>query len=580
MINPRMFYERSKLFTDILYEIFKVESNYRTELSILNLKLLSKINENKSITNNINNNKKSRFNILRKSTNIKNSINNLMRTSIQSSSSSKSDNFVMMEKEEQNSFLETLISEGLENLLTFYKSKHKLISQEVSNLGVILYNYSSQKKANDEDKNFDIDLEEKEKEFNINYNTLTIAKEKYFNKMNELELFFHNGGSILDNNKEKIEQNLTSINDIISLKSANINKQEEDTEEKKINELKEYRQNYKKSLEDINNTKREYISKINEICNEIQEFNINENIMLFNIFKLYNENLVNQLKEVDKYCLLFERNQKLINELNFEFSNNLSFTQKINMNYQFEEYRPKFSDMHNKKDLSVIQKMQKLIGFEFDQIGQNDINEITNKGNNDVLFIVLMDKFLEGEAKLTEKEKNLLKGLFNQEKYISEFINKLNIIRINKKMFYTKEKFDVLLDFFKEIYKKVSFSDIKNHELVKLLMIYSETFYYKNDNKKIFLNNLLKIPPELKDEKFWIGYIEIEIENEIKKHNDNKNKSKKNPKFEYIVLLSNITHLKEYMGNKEKLIYIIDYFKNKYNISVDDFDVIKNQLNI
>ena len=37
-----------KLFKDIVYEIFRVESYYRTELSILNLKLFKKIEEHKA----------------------------------------------------------------------------------------------------------------------------------------------------------------------------------------------------------------------------------------------------------------------------------------------------------------------------------------------------------------------------------------------------------------------------------------------------------------------------------------------------------------------------------------------------
>ena len=580
MINPNKFYQRTKLFTDILYEILKVESNYRTELSILNLKLLDKISEHKAlyIDNKINN-RSSRFDILRKSVHIKNTIKNIMHSSLKSNISNKSDDFVIIDKnEEQESFLDKILSEGLENLLTFYKDKHKLISKEVSNLGVILYNYSSQNKNNGNKFEL-INLEKNEKELNKNYSTLTMAKEKYFEKMTELELFFHNDETILDNNKDLNNGKLNTIKDIISIN--NIPNDEKSIENKKINEIKEFRKNYKKSIDDINNSKRQYISKINEICNEIQEFNIIENSMLYNIFKIYKENLANVLEEVNKYCLFYEKNKKLINDLNFEFSNILSFNDIINMNFQFEEYNPKFSDIHNKKDLSVIQKMQKLIGFEFGQISQNSINEINyNEKNNNVLFIILMDKFLESEKKLTEKEKSLLKGLFKQEKYISEFIHKLNLIRINKKIFYNKEKFDVLLDFFKDIYSKISFGDEKNHEIVKLLMIYSETFYYKTENKKIFLNNVLKMPPELNDEKFWIRYIEIEIEKEIKNHKDNKNKNKKAPKFEYIVLLSNITHLKEFIENKENLNNIIDYFKNKYKFSVDDYDVIKSQLNI
>ena len=34
------------------------------------------------------------------------------------------------------------------------------------------------------------------------------------------------------------------------------------------------------------------------------------------------------------------------------------------------------------------------------------------------------------------------------------------------------------------------------------------------------------------------------------------------------------------MNDKDKLKEIIDYFKEKYNFSVDDFDIIKGQLNL
>ena len=588
MINPNKFYERTKLFKDIVYEIFRVESNYRTELSILNLKLFKKIEEHKAKLK-----KLSKQELFRQSHKINNTQNNIMHSSIKSN---KSEDFILIEKEE-NSLLDILVSEGLQQLLNFYKGKHKLISKEVSSLGIILYNYTSQKTCEENDVN-GINLEKNEIDFDINYNKLEIAKEKYFNKMNEIEIFFHNEGQNIEDNKisnnnnndkshrKKIKQNLKMLKDkIINKDNDNIindNENNEEIETEKIKELKKYRQNYKKSLDEINNTKRTYISKVNEICNQIQEFNLIENNILYNIFKIFNENLIKLIQDVDKYCAIYENNQKYIQHLNTEFSNNLLFNNKINKNYQFEEYNPKFSDIHNKKDLSVIQKMHKLIGFEFENISHNKEEDIFKEKDNNVLFIILMDKFINADKdnKLTDKEKYLLKNLLNQEKYIDEFLNKLNVIRINKKLFYNKEKFDILFEFFDFIYSKVSFSDEKNHEMVKLLMILSETFYYKDDNKKIFLNNLLKLPQELKDMKFWIRYIEIEIEIDIQKQNSIKNKKKKNDKFEYIVLLSNLTHLREYMNDKDKLKEIIDYFKEKYNFSVDDFDIIKGQLNL
>ena len=566
MINPQNFYQRTKLFKEIIYEIFKVESNYRTDLSLLNLKLSTNIEDSK-IKNKTN---KSKLDFNRQSIPLKENIKNLSHSSIKSS---KSVDIEVKNEKEENPFIDSLVSEGLQQLLNFYRKKHNLISKEVAKLGTILYNFSSQKTHNEMNDKEILNLEKNQIEFDNNYNNLTMAKEKYFDKMNELEIFFHNDEKNINNNINNNNKKEYNNFDIIN---------EDEIEKQKIDELIQHRKSYKKSLDDINNTQRIYISQINQICNEIQEFNIVENNIFYNIFKTFNEHLLYILKEVDNYCLLYENNQKLIQDLNIEFSKNLVFDNKINMNYQFEEYNPKYNDMHNKKDLSVIQKMHKLIGFEFNKINKNENDDINNNNkDNNVLFIILMDKFINGENKLNEKEKSLLKSLLNQEKYINEFLSKLNTIRVNKKLFYNKEKFNVLFELFDAIYSKISFGDEKNHEIVKLLMILSETFYYKSENKKIFLNNVLKIPKELKDYKFWIQYIELEIEKENRKMSDtNNNKNKKKTKYEYIVLISNITHLKEYIGEKEQLKNIIEYFKDKYNFSVDDFDIIKSQLNI
>ena len=581
MIILKKFSQRKKLFNEIFYEIFNVESNYRTELSVLNLKLAKKIEEFK---NNLSNNP-----ILDKLIQSFNSKSNILNSKHQNSTnnlfSNKSvDN--LSELKEEN-ILDEFISQGLQQLLTFYKGKHKLISKQVSNLGIILYNFSSQKKSDENDYiNFFI---KNEKDFDNNYNNLTKAKNKYFDKMNELEMFFHNqeNNNINSQDKDKDKNNINGVKKVntSNKKKSSNKKSDEDIEKEKIDELKQIRGDYKKILEDINNNKKAFNMKIDELSNEIKDFNINENDILYDIFKIFNDNFTTLLNEVNKYYLLFENNKKLIKDLNIELSNNLLLESKINMDYQFEEYNPKFTDINNKKHLSVIQKMNNLIGFEFDKfksnnnsnnINDDNINNSDNNTDNNALFILLMDKYTNVEYKLNDKEKNLLKGLFNQEKYIKEFLNKLNNVRINKKLFNTKEKFDILIELFNEIYTKVSFGDEKKHELVKFLMILSETFFYKEENEKIFLNSFIKFPPELKDIKFWIKYIEIEIENEIKKYK----KNQKNSKYEYIVLLSNTTHLKEYIVEKDKIKEVIDYFQEKYNFSNDDIDTIKNQLKI
>ena len=584
-MNPDKFYQRTKLFSDILYEIFNVESNYRTELNVLNLKILSKIEE---YTDKINLKRSNKLRqSIRTSKNVLFKDNPISRKSTLTINKSKSSKIFC--KEEDNPMIDKLMSENLEHLLTFYKTKHKLISKEVSNIGIILYNFSSSHKKYDNYNDLN-DLEKYQNDFELNFTKLMKNKKTYFEKMNNLELLFReeesnkkiNKQNSINNQNNQNNQNNSNNN---NKTNKNNNKNNNDNLDEKIGNIIDLRQKYKKDLIELTRNQKIYITKINEIGNEIQEFNITENNILYNIFKVFEENLISLLKEINNFCLIYEHNKKLISDLNIELGNNLIYDQRIYINYKFEEYSPKYTDINSQIDSSVIKRMNELIGFEFDKIKTNNsINEDNNLTesimyNKDIddnlLFILLMDKFIDGKNILNEQEKDLMKNLFNNEKYINEFLKKLNKIRINPKIFNTKEKFDVLLDFFNYIFSKINITKDKSHELVKFLMILSETFKYIEGEKKYFLNNLVKLPDEMKEVQFWIKYIELEIEIEYKKY-----ENKKNIRSEYIVLLSNTTHLKEYKLEKEKIIEIFEYFRKKYKLSNEDINLLKDQVNI
>ena len=431
-------------------------------------------------------------------------------------------------------------------------------------------------------------IEKYQNDFEMNFTKLMINKKRYLEKMNNLELYLHEKENQKNNkNIDKKNDKDENKNDVKNdNKNDNKNKIDDNSNEKeKIDELIKIRNKYKNYVDEINKSQRTYIAKINEIGNDIQEFNITENNILFNLFKVFEEHLILLLKEVNNFCRLYDHNKKLIKDLNLELGNNIIYDNRLYVNYQFEEYSPKFTDINNQKDYAVIQKMNKLIGFEYDKIKSDNSNRINNNEKNDnnkyknidnnLLFLLLMDKLTGGESALNEKEKKLMKNLLEEEKYVKEFLNKLNKIRINRQLFNNKERFNVLLEFFNVIYSKVSFSDKNSHELAKFLMILSETFFYNDGDNKIFLNNVITIPKELKDTKFWINYINLEIEFEYKKY-----VNKKNSRYEYIVLLSNTTHLKEYMVDKEKVLEIINYFKDKCKLTDDEIEVLKEQLQI
>ena len=575
-MNPTKFYERTKLFNEIINEINQVEINYCTELKNLNIKIAKKIEEYKLALNQKLTTEISRKTITKKSKTIKNEeTKNNKKNTIEFSKTIKEN---MIISKEENPMIDKLISEGLQNLLNFYQNKCKIISKQVSNLGTILYKFTSTQKKYDPD--IIVNVQKCGKDFDINYIKLMKVKQAYFKKMCEFEIYLHQ-----QEKDKKIEQLENVINDNQEKeKGTNINNNNEPlTEEQKIEELINLRQNYKKYLVRLSYVQKEYIDKINEIGNDIKCFNIDENNLLYNILKSFEENDLAILKELNNFCLLYEHNKKLIDALNLELSNTLINDDRIYTNYVFEEFVPKFKSIKDQKDLLVIQKMNESIGFEFDKIKTNNSNNEEKNDchinyqniDNNLLFILLMGKFTNGETLLTKKEKDMLMNLFNDEKYMSEFLLKLNKIRMNNYLFKHRENFDNLIEFFNYIFSKISLTDEHTHELIKVLMILSETFFYKDGDNKIFLINSINVPKEVRESEFWKKYLEYEINIEAKKYD-----KKRYSRYEYIVLISHTTHLKEFGVPKEKIVEIVDFFKNKYNFTNEEMEIIKDQLNL
>ena len=573
-MNPTKFYERSKLFNDIINEINQVESNYSTELKYLNIKLAQKVEEYKlEINQKISNELQSRKTMINRTKTIKNEENkNNHKTSIALSKTIK-DNIII--NKEENPMIDKLISEGLQNLLNFYQKKYKLISKQVANLSTILYKFTSTQKKYDPDIIFNI--QKTGKDFDINYLKLMKTKTAYFKKMSQLEIYFHQKEK--DKKTEKMDNLIKDIHE----NGINPNIDEALSEKQKIEDLVNLRQNYKKYLIRLSNIQREYIDKINEIGNDIKCFNIDENNLLYNILKTFEENDLAILKELNNFCLFYEHNKKLIDSLNLELNNVLVNDDRIYKNYIFEEYIPIFKNINDQKDMNAIQKMSELVGFEFDKIKTNNPNNKGKSGihlnyqniDNNLLFILLMGKFTGGETLLSIKEKDMLLNLFKDEKYMSEFLLRLNKIRMDKYLFKHKENYDYLIEFFNYIFSNISLTDENTHELIKVLMILSETFFYKDQNNKIFLINSINVPNEIRETEFWIKYLEFEINLESKK-----DEKKMYSRFEYIVLISHTTHLKEFSVPKDKIIEIVEFFKNKYKFTNEEMDIIKEQLNL
>ena len=583
-MNPTKFYERTKLLNEILIEINKVESNYSYELNQLNITLAKTIENHNRVINHRLSFDNSHKGINRVKT-LKNKENKEIRENRYSLQIDNISGKKSLIHKEDNPLIDKLISEDLQNLENFYRIKQKLISKQVSNLGVILYKFSSSQKKI-EPEVFE-EMEKNKQDFEINYLKLMKVKKTYFKKMCEFEIYLHEkekdsklyGSSEISNkaNIGKINENNINNNKIDNQENNN---NEILSEKEMIDELILLRQNYKKYLLRLTGKQKEYIDKINGISSDIRRFNIDENNLLYDILKSFDDNFSEILKELNNYCLLYEHNKKLIKNMNLELQNNLMFSSKIFNNYEFEEYVPKFKDIKDPMDLLVIEKMNKLIGFEFEKLKSNNNKEADENINyqnidDNLLFILLMNKFLGEEVSLNQKEKKLMINLFNKAQFIQEFLLRLNKVRMNLQLFNKKENFDFVLECFNYIFSKISITNEKNHELFNIIMILSETFFIIEEDKKIFLVNKMNIPQEIKESDFWIKYLEYEINLEAKKP-----QNKTGSRYKYIVIISNTTHLKEFSVPKEKTVEIIEYFKNKYKFSDDEYNLIKGQLNL
>ena len=583
-MNPTKFYERTKLLNEILIEINKVESNYSYELNQLNITLAKTIENHNRVINHRLSFDNSHKGINRVKT-LKNKENKEIRENRYSLQIDNISGKKSLIHKEDNPLIDKLISEDLQNLVNFYRIKQKLISKQVSNLGVILYKFSSSQKKI-EPEVFE-EMEKNKQDFEINFLKLMKVKKTYFKKMCEFEIYLHEkekDSKLYETSEISNKANIGKINEN-NINNNKIDNQENNnneilSEKEMIDELILLRQNYKKYLLRLTGKQKEYIDKINGISSDIRRFNIDENNLLYDILKSFDDNFSEILKELNNYCLLYEHNKKLIKNMNLELQNNLMFSSRIFNNYEFEEYVPKFKDIKDPMDLLVIEKMNKLIGFEFEKLKSNNNKEADENINyqnidDNLLFILLMNKFLGEEVSLNQKEKKLMINLFNKAQFIQEFLLRLNKVRMNLQLFNKKENFDFVLECFNYIFSKISITNEKNHELFNIIMILSETFFIIEEDKKIFLVNKMNIPQEIKESDFWIKYLEYEIYLEAKKP-----QNKTGSRYKYIVIISNTTHLKEFSVPKEKTVEIIEYFKNKYKFSDDEYNLIKGQLNL
>ena len=467
----KKFENRKALFNEILLEVYKFHMNYKEEINKLNINIKQIITQH----------------------------SNKLQTGVAKRTLSKYSN--------EDPFSDQLISNSVQQMVTYFMNKYTLISEEAEEIKNLIPKGNTEE--NNKDKEYLKIFKQEEQKINSNLSNLTKAKNRYYSMMTKLEEQI----SRIEESKKKLILTNTSSKNIPKTKKEKKDEEKEKKliENQKINpymieEIVRAKEAYMLALDALNLTKREYLNSINSYSDTIKEYDNNEKDLLnqlLEIFEKYDEKIRDKYKEVSGVIL---ENKNGENE-------NKIFIEKINKKYEFEEYIPQHNKIDDNFDLNILSEMNKLTGYNIEQSFSDP------KIKKEIKFILSLENIINDYSNTKKPSIDTIKEYLNDNEYINKFLKRLNKARVDKELDRNKDVFDNIVELFNFILNNLILDPDNNHDIIKDLLILSQSFYInddKNANKKIFFSNKITTPKEFKTTEFWIKFIEKEIQNNYK----------------------------------------------------------------
>ena len=209
----------------------------------------------------------------------------------------------------------------------------------------------------------------------------------------------------------------------------------------------------------------------------------------------------------------------------------------------------------------------------------------TNKITND--FNIITE---EEVTPFTNEEKNNLKSLLNKHHNRVIFLHKLNDYRTSSLFELSKNEYQILGELFSsliDISKKE-----KDYHSVEMAIILSKTYYIMENNKKLYIQNLIQNNENFKEKSFWEELLIYSISKEVirSKKRDGENSEKedilneKNANIIFSQLLSLIDNMSDFGVDGEMIKQIIEpkliYYKVDDKLKSTINDVIASKMKV
>ena len=334
---------------------------------------------------------------------------------------------------------------------------------------------------------------------------------------------------------------------------------------------------------DKNNTqlKAEHFNEnLNSVLKKIDEnfSEINFDIYKINTIK-YNTKDENHLSENGKNLMQIIRKKK------FDEKDIFYVAQKMN-NFEFVDKKEYILDIEKEK-IKLLDKLKKLFRYaNKNRVKKNSENK-SNSNSEDNLIDLNKNKVEEPN----DEDFNYICKLMKKKEYRDYLLTKLNNYRAEGSLEMPENVYNYFVKIFLEIMKylveekeKDSVKELNiDYTATRYIFILSQTFYYKKDKEKIYLQNGIKNQKIFQSDEFWIKLLEYNIKQEMDKlASKSQKKFDEKEKGKEICIMQILPYLSGFDGfgvSKEAMDKIINFFIKKYELNEESqkliFEAIK-----
>ena len=301
-----------------------------------------------------------------------------------------------------------------------------------------------------------------------------------------------------------------------------------------------------------------------------------------------NENKVNNKDEEKKEKELVLKNSKDLD--NYEYKIKIINQPNINAEDIEIDLNDK-NDIRNKTETIIFEEniltltdediydiVSIIYSYDFKMVNKSDYN--IDKEKEKIKVKNLLNKLLFFDASknikdiITDEEVSELNELLNDKDNLMKFFLLFNNFRAKGKHQLEERVYNIM----KNIFNKGQDYLLENKEkdLVNLIIALSQTFYMKKDEKKIYLEKVIKDHDLFKKQDFWVNHLNNTINEELNnfemQQNEIKNKLTKEiycKKIKEIIitkLIAFINYTKEFEVPKEIILNAINPIIDKYKL--------------